>query len=107
MKINSYKHLMAICENLADSLHTEVKMQDYPECGWASVFFQTDNFGGCYTLLHYDHLSGVLTKDYGTDKAKVIDTVEQLHSIVKEDLKYMLANRDMAAVSEFINSQYD
>ena len=102
-----YSDMVFACKVLAAMLETQVKIQEYPEYGWVSIVFQTDNFGGVYTILHYDLGTGELRKDYGTEKELDIDRLSALYKIVKEDMEKMLKARDMEAVSDFINSQYD
>ena len=102
----SYKNLVEYCENLANELHTMMEAREYAEFGWASICFETDKFGGTYVCLHYDLKTGVVTNWYGSEHARVIDTLDQLRMMVKYYMKKMLKSRDMNAVSDFINSQY-
>ena len=102
----SYKNLVEYCENLAHELHTMMETREYKEFGWSSIVFKTDKFGGDYVNLHYDLNTGVVTNWYGTEHARVIDTLEQLRMMVKYYMKKMLKSRDMNDVSDFINSQY-
>ena len=102
-----YEDLVFACKCLAVFLETQVVIKEYREYGWVSIVFQTDNFGGCYTCLHYDLCTGELRKDFGTDRELDIDRLSTLYKIVKEDLERMLKERDLEAVSEFINAEYD
>ena len=102
----SYKNLVEYCEKLAHELHTIMETREYTEFGWASIVFETDKFGGDYVNLHYDLNTGIVTNWYGSDRARVVDNLDQLKMMVKYYMKKMLKARDMNAVSDFINSQY-
>ena len=102
-----YSDLVFACKCLAAFLETQVDIREYRDYGWVSIVFMTDHFGGCYTLLHYDLRTGNLRKDFGTEKELDIDCLSTLYKIVKEDLEHELKVRDMQAVSDFINSEYD
>jgi len=101
-----YQDLVFACKVLAAMLETQVKITEYPEYGWVSIVFQTDNFGGCYTILHYDLGTGNLRKDFGTDKELDIDRLSTLYKVVKEDLEAILKVRDLEYISECINAEY-
>ena len=103
----SYKDLVFACKCLAAFLETHVVIKEYLEYGWVSIVFETDSFGGCYTILHYDLGTGELRKDFGTDKELDIDRLSTLYQVVKKDLEHELEVRDFDALSDFINSQYD
>lgn len=103
----NYPDLVLACKCLAAFLKTNVDIKEYIYYGWAQIAFKTDNFGGVYTILHYDFGTGNLRKDFGTEKELDIDCLSTLYEIVKEDMEKMLEARDMEAVSDFINSQYD
>ena len=102
-----YEDLVFACKCLAAFLKTHVVIKEYREYGWVSIVFQTDNFGGCYTILHYDLGTGDLRKDFGTEKELDIDRLSTLYEIVKEDLEHELEVRDLSYVSEMINAEYD
>ena len=102
-----YSDLVFACKCLAAFLETHVDVKEYREYGWAQIAFKTDNFGGVYTILHYDFGTGNLRKDYGTEKELDIDRLSTLYKIVKEDLEHELQVRDFDALSDFINAEYD
>ena len=102
-----YSDLVFACKVLAAMLETQVVIKEYLEYGWVSIVFQTDSFGGCYTILHYDLGTGELRKNYGRSDEIDIDRLSTLYQIVKEDLERELKVRALEAVSDFINSQYD
>lgn len=102
----SYKELLFACKCLAAFLETHVDIKEYTEYGWTSIVFKTDNFGGSYTILHYDLGTGELRKDFGTDKELDIDRLSTLYKIVKEDLERELRERDFSKISELINDEY-
>lgn len=102
-----YEDLVFACKCLAAFLETHVVIEEYREYGWVSIVFQTDNFGGCYTILHYDLGTGDLRKDFGTKDELDIDRLSTLYKIVKEDLEHELEVRDLSYISEMINAEYD
>ena len=103
----TYKDLVFACKCLAAFLETHVDIKEYKEYGWAQIAFETDKFGGTYTILHYDFGTGNLRKDFGTDKELDIDRLSTLYKVVKEDLEHMLEVRDLDYISECINDEYD
>ena len=102
----SFNELTSICKNLASELHTMMEVHEYTQYGWAAISFMTDKFGGTYVHLHYDLKTGVVTNWYGSDHARVVETLDQLRMMVKYYMKKMLKARDMKALSDFINEQY-
>ena len=102
----NYKDLVFACKCLASFLDTQVDITEYPEYGWVSIVFKTDNFGGCYTILHYGLKTGELHKDYRTDKELEIDSLRTLYRVVKEDLEKILKDRDFDYLNECINAEY-
>lgn len=102
-----YEDLVFACKCLAAFLETHVVIKEYREYGWVSIVFQTDNFGGCYTILHYDLGTGDLRKNFGTKDELDIDRLSTLYKIVKEDLEHELEVRDLSYISEMINAEYD
>lgn len=102
-----YQDLAIACKCLAAFLETHVEIKEYREYGWVSIVFKTDNFGGSYTILHYDLGTGNLRKDFGTEKEIDIDRLSTLYQIVKEDMEAMLKERDFGALADFINAEND
>ncbi len=107
IRINNFNDLAFSCKVLAAMLETQVVIREDKEYNWAAIMFQTDNFGGIYTNLHYDYGTGNLRKNYGTDKELDIDSLSTLYKVVKEDLEHELEVRDLAYISECINAEYD
>lgn len=103
----TYNDLVFACKCLAAFLETHVDIKEYPEYGWVSICFKTDNFGGVYTILHYDLGTGELRKNFSTDKELDISRLCDLYRIVKEDLEHELKVRDFDYISECINAEHD
>ena len=102
-----YDDLVFACKCLAAFLETHVDIKEYNDYGWAQIAFKTDNFGGVYTILHYDFGTGNLRKDFGTEKELDISRLCDLYQIVKDDLERELKERDLNYISEMINAEYD
>lgn len=102
-----YEDLVFACKCLAAFLETHVDIKEYDDYGWAQIAFETDSFGGVYTILHYDFGTGDLTKDFGTEKQLDISRLCDLYQIVKDDLERELKERDLNYISEMINAEYD
>ena len=102
-----YEDLVFACKCLAAFLSTHVDIKEYNEYGWAQIAFKTDNFGGVYTILHYDFGTGELRKDFGSEKEMDISRLCDLYQIVKADLEHELKVRDLDYISEMINAEYD
>jgi len=102
-----YEDLVFACKCLAAFLETHVDIKEYNDYGWAQIAFKTDNFGGVYTILHYDFGTGNLRKDFGTEKELDISRLCDLYQIVKDDLERELKERDLNYISEMINAEYD
>ena len=102
----SFTELTSICKNIANELHTMVDVNDYSHYGWQNISFMTDAFGGTYINLHYDNNTGVVTNWYGSEHARVIETIDQLKVMVKYYMKKMLKERNMEYISERINDEY-
>ena len=102
-----YQDLVFACKVLAAMLETHVEITEYPKYGWVSIVFQTDKFGGCYTILHYDLGTGELRKNYGRHDELDIDRLSTLYQVVKEDLDHELKVRDLEYIGECINAEYD
>lgn len=104
--VTSFREFAEICKQIAYDLHTLVEIREYPQYDWASVIFETDKFGGSYLGLHYDYNTGVVTAEYGTDRAQEIYDEDQLRALVKRERDYMLQHRDMQYISDMINAEY-
>ena len=91
-KMNIHR-LIAICEEIADRLETNVSVSNYPEYGYSMIEFYTDKFGGYYVCLHYDYNTGVVTNWYGEEYAYEVHTVDQLEKLVERELYRELEGR--------------
>lgn len=91
-KMNIHR-LIAICEEIADRLQTNVSVSNYPEHGYSMIEFYTDKFGGYYVCLHYDYNTGVVTNWFGEEYAYEVHTVDQLEKLVERELYRELEGR--------------
>lgn len=102
----NFNEVVNICKSIADELNTMVEVDNYAEYGWASIAFMTDNFGGTYVNLHFDHKTGEIVNWYGSKNARKVENVAQLKMMVKYYMKKELKARNMSELADFINSQY-
>ena len=101
--INDFEELVILCKSIAKRLQTRVKIQQYPQYGWASISFETDPFGGTYVNLHYDYNTGEVINWYGEDYATIINSQKQLERLVEQEYYSMLKGRygEMYAAAHF------
>ena len=93
-------------EEIAERLHTMVKVNVYEKYGWAQVAYMTDAFGGTYAIFHVDLNTGETVLNYHEKNELTIENFEMFEKIVKENMEEMLKNRDMNYITEMINSEY-
>lgn len=101
MKTPQYWQALETLTRIAATNQTQFDIDDHPKYGWTSFAFETDKFGGCYLCvgLKYD---GALSD---TDTQQPV-TLAEIAQKVPELRDKMLRERDMAAVSEFVNNEY-
>lgn len=104
--IENFEDFNALCQLIADRLHTTAKAEKYSEYGFGCVAFETDPFGGTYCNFHYDIATGKVVDWYGSRNAKAINTCEELLETIIVELDRMLKVRDFDELYDFINSQY-
>lgn len=81
---------------------SHVDYETHPSAGGAFFTFETDRFGGCFLTL-YVQADGTITNT-STQKQMTLGDVKNAVPKLRDEL---LQHRDMAAVCEFINDQYD
>lgn len=106
--IRNFEEFSTLCKIIAAQLRTMVECTPYPDYNWGAVDFMTDKFGGCYTLLHYDYFTNVVTYFKGhPTREREIRTFADLFETVQDDMYATLENRDLDAVYEMVNAEYD
>lgn len=106
--IRNFNEFSTVCKVIAGQLHTMVECDWLPEYKIGYVTFMTDKFGGSYALLHYDYFTNVVTYFKGhPTMEREIQTYQDLFETVQEDMYNMMENRDLEAIGEMINAEYD
>ena len=107
-KVENYEfeELVSYCKALGVELNTIVKENYWPDYGFGSIIFMTDNFECVYMNLYYNIKTREVVNWYGFPIAQKIETTLQLKDIVKQELEKELKSRNMSDVSDFINSQH-
>lgn len=97
---DSFKVLTA---KIAKDLFTMIDYREDEDNGISFAYFETDKFGGTYAGIRFFHKTGIIDDSFTGE----ILTLDGLKAYVEKNMKEMLASRDMDAVCEMINSQYD
>lgn len=103
LKYTSKQQATLLCLiSIAKDSHVDYETSPNRYTGGAFFTFETDRFGGCFLTL-YVQADGTITNT-STQKQMTLGDVKNAVPKLRDEL---LQHRDMAAVCEFINDQYD
>ena len=99
--------IIAKAEQVATKLNTMIEVRDYTEYGdWTSISFMTDKFGGTYVHINLNNETLRMINWFGRPEQTEVDP-DFLEELVRVELAKALKERDLDAIYDQVNAEYN